>query len=155
MPPASQRQPAGPSVGAAAISLATRPAHAPPPRQARGTPVVKEAPGTSTQALTVGTRLAVLWTHGWENGTVIEVTVGKGSRRFTVAYDDGEFHDEDLLNPEEWRILEGDSLPLAYDLPSHARRPAEECRRNAQCTIAAGHKGFCNKRRCVEQTLYV
>ena len=136
------RQPAGPSTAAAATSPATRPpAQVAPLRQAPaptgGAPAVEEAPGTSAQAIAVGTRLAVLWTHGWEDGTVIKVTVRNGSRRFTVAYDDGEVHDEDLLDPEEWRILKGVARP--------------QCLRHPECTLAPGHKGFCNKRRGVEQ----
>ena len=141
--PASQRQPAEPSTAAAAISPAARPPpQVPPPRQVPATteehaPALEDVPGTSTQAITVGTRLAVLWTHGWENGTVIKVTVRKDSRRFTVAYDDGEVHDEELLDPAEWRILKGVGRP--------------QCQRHPQCTLAAGHRGFCNKRRSVEQ----
>ena len=69
--------------------------------------VDKQTVGTKEGALTVGTRIAVRWEHGWEEGTVASVLIDHTGKlhTYTVAYDDGETHDEDLRK-EDARYLD-------------------------------------------------
>ena len=84
---------------------------------------------TEEGALAIGTRLAVKWTHGWENGTVTKVLVDRRSsvHTYTVMYDDGETHNEDLRK-EVARYLEPPRK--ANELPKretrHSIEPSEE-----------------------------
>ena len=62
------------------------------------------------EGLTVGTRIAVKWDHGWEEGTVTAVRIDNTSKlrmcMYTITYDDGETHDDDLRKEADWRYLD-------------------------------------------------
>ena len=61
--------------------------------------------GTAAGALQVGARVSIEWSSGWENGTVAEVLVDKKFvHTYTIEYDDGERHNEDLRK-ESGRLL--------------------------------------------------
>ena len=62
--------------------------------------------GTAAGALEVGARVSIQWLSGWENGTVTAVLVDKKSsvHTYTIEYDDGETHNEDLRK-ESGRLL--------------------------------------------------
>ena len=69
--------------------------------------VDKAKVGTLEGSLVSGTRIATRWAHGWEEGTVTAVHIDRKTKlhTYTVTYDDGETHDEDLRK-EDARYLD-------------------------------------------------
>ena len=75
------------------------------------------AAGAAAEGLTAGTRIAVRWDHGWEDGLVTAVRIDSRSklRTYTITYDDGETHEDELRQQADWRYL---------DAPPSAQLPA-------------------------------
>ena len=84
--------------------------------------------GTAAGALEVGARVSIQWSSGWENGTVAAVLVDKKFvHTYTIEYDDGERHNEDLRK-ESGRLLgrrqtdeDAQTRPSAKPLPKRQR----------------------------------
>ena len=66
------------------------------------------AAAAGAEGLAIGTRIAVKWDHGWEDGLVTAVRIDNKSklRTYTITYDDGETHDDDLRKEADWRYLD-------------------------------------------------
>ena len=76
----------------------------------------QRAAGAAAEGLTAGTRIAVKWDHGWEDGLVTAVRIDGRSklRTYTITYDDGETHDDELRKEADWRYLDA---PPSAQLP--------------------------------------
>ena len=79
--------------------------------------------GAGAGGLVVGTRIAVRWAHGWEDGAVSAVRIDSKSKlhTYTITYDDGETHDEDLRKEADWRYLDPPPLTVSQGGQQDAR----------------------------------
>ena len=115
--------------------------------------------GAGAGGLVVGTRIAVRWAHGWEDGAVSAVRIDSKSKlhTYTITYDDGETHDEDLRKEADWRYLDPPPLTVSQGgqqdargtkkrLAKGARDGTERRTRHRQLPAAAAAEGAAEER---------